>query len=290
MRGIGASGVAMSAAAAPDAVRLRGGGSLPLLGLGTMHLRGSLCEEMVANALRLGFRLVDTASMYGNEREVGAALVASGVPRAELRVVSKLRPEDMGYDSTLKACAASCAALGVGYLDAYLVHAPGGSRRKRLETWRAMEALLAEGTCRAIGVSNYHERHIREIEAEPTLSTLPHLNQCEFNPVCQQHELRAFCAERSIAWMAHTPFGGRGAPLLRDGRLQPACRHLSASPSQVHTPPHPSPLLIPAEGFECCAGGAGLDAASRRHRDPQDPERRPHAGEPQALHPRRRCR
>jgi diketogulonate reductase-like aldo/keto reductase len=108
---------------------LRTGAHVPAIGCGTMFLRGSLCEKVVATALGLGYRLVDTASMYGNEREVGEAIRRSGVPRQELFVVSKVKPDDMGYDATLAACSKSCAELGLDYLDAYLVHAPGGSRQ-----------------------------------------------------------------------------------------------------------------------------------------------------------------
>ena len=91
-----------------------------------------------------------------------------------------------------------------------------------------------QGKCRAIGVSNYLERHLREILDDPSGSrTAPMLNQCEFSPVCQQHALRRFCAANGIAWMGHTPFGGRGAPLLRDGRLQQSCRRLGKAPSQL---------------------------------------------------------
>ena len=110
-------------------VRLAIGARVPYVGCGTMFLRGSLCEKTVATALSLGYRLVDTASMYGNEREVGTAIQRSGVPRAELFVVSKVKPDDMGYDATLAACDKSCKELGLEYLDAYLVHAPGGSRQ-----------------------------------------------------------------------------------------------------------------------------------------------------------------
>ena len=110
-------------------VTLRTGALAPYVGCGTMFLRGSLCEKTVHTALSSGYRLLDTASMYGNEREVGAAISRSGVPRAELFVVSKVKPDDMGYDATLAACAKSCAELGLDYLDAYLVHAPGGSRQ-----------------------------------------------------------------------------------------------------------------------------------------------------------------
>lgn len=187
-------------------LRLRTGAMVPSIGCGTMFLRGSLCEKVVSTALSMGYRLVDTASMYGNEREVGDAIRRSGVPREELFVVSKVKPDDMGYDATLAACAKSRAELGLDYLDAYLVHAPGGSRQaparlnlplfvahaltalavlspreKRRQTWHAMEELLASGKCRAIGVSNYLQRHLREIENDPDLRTLPHLNQCEFS-------------------------------------------------------------------------------------------------------------
>lgn len=110
-------------------VTLRTGALVPYVGCGTMFLRGSLCEKTVHTALSLGYRLLDTASMYGNEREVGGAIRRSGVPRTELFVVSKVKPDDMGYDATLAACDKSCAELGLDYLDAYLVHAPGGSRQ-----------------------------------------------------------------------------------------------------------------------------------------------------------------
>ncbi len=110
-------------------LRLRTGAMVPSIGCGTMFLRGSLCEKVVSTALSMGYRLVDTASMYGNEREVGDAIRRSGVPREELFVVSKVKPDDMGYDATLAACAKSRAELGLDYLDAYLVHAPGGSRQ-----------------------------------------------------------------------------------------------------------------------------------------------------------------
>jgi 2,5-diketo-D-gluconate reductase A len=139
-------------AATEPAEAARGAVCVPQLGLGTMALQGALCTRTVATALGMGYRLIDTASMYGNERDVGAAIAQAGVPREQLTVISKLRPEDMGYEEALRACEASCEALGLTHLDIYLVHAPGGSRRRRLESWRAMEELLSSGRCRAIGV------------------------------------------------------------------------------------------------------------------------------------------
>jgi len=115
--------------------------------------------------------------MYGNEGEVGEAIAASNVPRSEVCVVSKLKPDDMGFDATLRACQESCRLMGLAHIDVYLIHAPGGSRQKRLDTWRAMEQLFSEGKCRAIGVSNFQERHLREILSESSLKIRPMVNQ-----------------------------------------------------------------------------------------------------------------
>src|SRR5438094_229069 len=133
-------------------------------------------------ALRVGYRHVDTARIYGNEADVGEAVRESGVPRGDLFVTTKLWNSDQGYDSTLRACEASLKRLGLDYLDLYLVHFPVPDVRK--ETWSAMETLLKKERCRAIGVSNFTIRHLEELIEESHV--IPSVNQVEFHPFLYQ--------------------------------------------------------------------------------------------------------
>ena len=135
----------------------------------------------------------------------------------------------MGYESTLAAAAGSLGRLGLRYLDLYLVHAPGGSRQRRKDTWRAMLELQARGLCRAVGVSNYEPRHLEELAPD----CAPAVNQVEYHPACQQRELAAYCAARGVALMAHSPFGGRNIPVLRDRRVAAAAAGCGLTPAQL---------------------------------------------------------
>jgi diketogulonate reductase-like aldo/keto reductase len=181
---------------------LRGGVELPLLGLGVYQARpGEETRRAVEAALALGYRHVDTARAYGNERDVAAGIAASGVPRGEVFVTTKLWNSDHGYDATLRACDASLARLGTERVDLYLVHWPVEGLRH--DTWRAMERLRADGKARAVGVSNYTVRHLEELLArakEP-----PAVNQVELNPFLQQRELVAFCRRHGIVVEAYAP-------------------------------------------------------------------------------------
>eukprot|EP00667_Euglena_gracilis_P028268 EG_transcript_35825 len=169
-------------------VTLPNGVACPLLGLGTHLMDPPSCEAAVRAALRQGYRLIDTAAMYANESSVGRAIADSGVPRSELFVASKLQPCDMGYAPTMAAFHRSLALLGLDYLDLFLIHWPGHDEATRLATWQALEDLLAQGRVRAIGVSNYMVRHLREILARGRVK--PMVNQCEFHPQCQYRHLR----------------------------------------------------------------------------------------------------
>jgi diketogulonate reductase-like aldo/keto reductase len=181
---------------------LRNGVEIPLLGLGVYQARpGAETRVAVEAALRLGIRHVDTARAYGNEEDVRDGIAASGVPRAEVFVTTKLWNSDHGYDETLRACDASLERLGTEWIDLYLVHWP--VQKVRHQTWRAMERILAGGKARAIGVSNYTVGHLEELLArakEP-----PSVNQVELHPFLTQPELRRFCAANGIAVEAYAP-------------------------------------------------------------------------------------
>jgi len=207
---------------------LRGGVQLPLLGLGVYQSPpGEETRRAVEAALAVGYRHVDTARAYGNERDVAEGIVASGVPRDEVFVTTKLWNSDQGYDETLRACDASLARLGTERVDLYLVHWP--VQKLRNDTWRAMEKLKRDGKARAIGVSNYTVRHLEELLArakEP-----PSVNQVELHPFLQQHALIEFCRENGIVVEAY-------APLVKAQRMDhPVLRRLArkhqATPAQV---------------------------------------------------------
>jgi diketogulonate reductase-like aldo/keto reductase len=183
-------------------VPLSNGVEIPVLGLGVYQSRpGQEKRAAVASALPLRYRHVDTARVYGNEADVGRALTASGLPRKDVFLTTKLWNDDHGYDATLRACDASLRRLGVEQLDLYLVHWPVQGLRG--ETWRAMERLLADGKARAIGVSNYTIRHLEELLAGARVP--PSVNQVELHPFLLQRELLAFCSAHRIQVEAYAP-------------------------------------------------------------------------------------
>jgi diketogulonate reductase-like aldo/keto reductase len=183
-------------------VTLRGGVEMPLLGLGVWQAApGDETRGAVAEALRVGYRLVDTARAYRNEADVGAAIRESGLRRGEIFVTTKLWNADHGYDRALRAIDKSLASLGLEQVDLYLVHWPVEGIRH--ETWRAMEQILADGRARAIGVSNYAVRHLDELLGLAKVP--PAVNQVEFTPFLHQRELLAHCARHGIQLEAYGP-------------------------------------------------------------------------------------
>jgi diketogulonate reductase-like aldo/keto reductase len=149
----------------------------------------------------VGYRLIDTARVYGNERDVGAAVRASAIPREQIFVSTKLWNEDHGYDSALRAFDESLARLGLEYIDLYLLHWP--LPEKRLQSWRALERLYGEGRVHAIGLSNFMVRHLDELM--PNVTVTPAVNQIEISPFLQQRAVRAHCAKLGIAVEAYSP-------------------------------------------------------------------------------------
>ena len=183
-------------------VELNNGVSIPQLGLGVFQMEsGSETESAIRAALACGYRSIDTATVYGNEESVGNAIDSGGVPREELFVTTKVWNKDQGYQQTLDAFEASLKRLKLDYLDLYLIHWP--VRDKYIDTWRALEKLYAEGRVRAIGVSNFHARHLEYLVRKGDV--VPVVNQVELHPYMQQKELRCVCRELKIGVEAWSP-------------------------------------------------------------------------------------
>lgn len=211
-----------------DTVEIAPGVHMPRLGLGTYKAgEGPDVEGAIAQALALGYRLVDTAAVYENESGVGRALLSGNVPREEVFVTTKLWNSDQGYESALRAFDTSLGRLGLDYVDLYLIHWPWLERMR--DTWRAMEQILTSGRARAIGVCNFLPHHLAELAEFAT--TLPAVNQCEFHPRLQQPDLLAACAARGIALQAWAPLM-RGRVNLIPELVSIASRH-DKTPAQV---------------------------------------------------------
>jgi diketogulonate reductase-like aldo/keto reductase len=181
--------------------KLADGIEIPVVALGTWKATGSKVREAVKAALAAGYRHIDTAKIYGNEREVGEAIRESGVPRSEIFVTTKLWNADQGYEKAFEAFEKSKAALGLDYIDLYIIHWP--EPRTRQDSWRALEEIYAAGKCRAIGVSNYTIKHLKEMKTYAKV--MPMVNQVEFHPFLYQKELLEYCASNNIALEAYSP-------------------------------------------------------------------------------------
>jgi diketogulonate reductase-like aldo/keto reductase len=183
-------------------IALTTGVQLPQVGLGVYQSpQGAATRDAVTAALELGYRHVDTARIYGNEADVGAAIKASGLPRDDVFVTTKLWNDDHGYDTALRALDASIGRLGLDHVDLYLIHWP--VQGKRRDSWRALERAFADGRARAIGVSNYLVPHLRELLGEAKV--VPHVNQIELTPFLQRRDTCALCREHGIVVEAYSP-------------------------------------------------------------------------------------
>jgi 2,5-diketo-D-gluconate reductase A len=206
------------------------GVQIPQLGFGVFQVPPAEVIEPVLAALEAGYRLIDTAAMYGNEEGVGKAIAQSGVPRDEIFVTTKLNNPDHGYDATLKAFDTSMSKLGIDVLDLYLIHWPQPKRNAYVETWKAFEKLYADGRVRSIGVSNFATSHLKRLAAETDVK--PVANQIELHPGLPQLQLRAFHAEHEILTEAWSPIG-QGQGLLEDPTIAAIAGRVDRSPAQV---------------------------------------------------------
>jgi diketogulonate reductase-like aldo/keto reductase len=207
---------------------LRSGGSIPQVGLGVWQApRGDVTREAVLAALRLGYRHIDTARIYGNETDVGAAVRDSGVPRSEIFVTTKLWNDDQGFDAALQAFDASLGRLGLDYVDLYLLHWPVPG--KRLDSWRALERIRSEGRARHIGVSNFLVPHLEELLAKA--SEPPSVDQIEIHPFLQHRQTRAFCKKHDIVVEAYSPL--TSGQRLDHPVIAAVAKRAGRSPAQV---------------------------------------------------------
>jgi len=183
-------------------ITLNNGIDMPLLGLGVYAPQHNTeIQQAVEWAIEAGCRLIDTASIYGNEREVADGIQASGRPRKDIFITTKVWNDDQGYDKTLRAFDRSLEKLRTDYVDLYLVHWP--VKETRLETWKALEKIHADGRARAIGVSNYYGPHLDELL--PVATVVPAVNQFEFSPYCYRPEVIEYCREHDIQPQGYAP-------------------------------------------------------------------------------------
>ena len=209
-------------------VKLNNGVEMPIFGLGTFRSQiGKETYNSVLYALEAGYKLVDTAQIYGNEKDVGDALRNSGIPREDVFITTKCAVSNHRYDAAIASFEASLKKLGLSYIDLYLSHWPVPGRR--IETWKAMEKLLEEGKCRAVGVSNYMIRHLKELLENSSI--IPAVNQVEFNPYLYQKELLEFCRSQGIQLEAYSPLT-KGFK-LNDPKLVVIASKYSKSPAQI---------------------------------------------------------
>ncbi|KAI8843039.1 putative reductase [Chytridium lagenaria] len=218
------SNIALSA----TTVKLNSGTSIPQVGLGVWQTSPNEAVDVILEALKAGYRHIDTAALYGNEAEVGEAIRRSGIPRQEIFVTTKLWNDDHGYEKALKAFEKSLKKLGMDYVDLYLLHAP--VEGLRLESWRALEKIYADGKAKAIGVSNYGVHHLEELAKNSTVT--PAVNQVELHPYLQRKNLVEYCKHKA-SLLKHTVHLRAEKRCLTDPKLVTIAKKYSKSTAQI---------------------------------------------------------
>ena len=209
-------------------ITLHDGNSMPLFGLGVWAAQsGQETYDAVLYALKTGYRHIDTAEMYGNEKDVGKAVVDSGINRAEVFVTTKLWDSGLGYDHALKAFDVSLQKMKLDYVDLYLIHWP--ENRSQLKIWRALERIKKEGRTRSIGVSNFAPKHLKELLVVD--SEHPVVNQVELSPFLQQKHIYSFCQKENIHLTGYCPLS-RGNR-FNDTNLSRIAKETKKSAAQV---------------------------------------------------------
>ena len=189
-----------------ERIKLNNNTYMPSVGFGTSMVVGEKCVEIIKKAIEVGYRHIDTASAYENEKEIGKALAESDLNRKDLFITSKVWKDSMGFDNTIKSFENTLLDLGLEYIDLFLIHWPKNNDEKlNIETWRALEKLYKEGKVRAIGVSNFLEHHLKIILDNCEIK--PAVNQIEFHPGLMREGTRKICKENDIIVEAWSPLG-----------------------------------------------------------------------------------
>jgi len=211
-----------------DTTTLHNGVKMPWFGLGVFKVKeGSEVVDSVKAAIKNGYKSIDTAAVYQNEEGVGQAIKEAGVPREELFITTKVWNADQGYETTLNAFETSMEKLGLEYLDLYLIHWPVAGKYK--DTWKALEKLYKDGRVRAIGVSNFHVHHLKDLMAEAEIK--PMVNQVEYHPHLAQTELLEFCKAEGIQMEAWSPL--KQGELLSEPTIVEIAENHGKSPAQI---------------------------------------------------------
>ncbi len=208
---------------------LHDGVEIPQLGFGVFQVPPEDTQEVVEQALDTSYRHIDTAGAYRNEKGVGAAIEASGLPREDFFVTTKLWNSQQGFETTLEAFDASLGRLGLEYVDLYLIHWPVPTEDRFVDTWRAFERIHGEGRSRTIGVSNFRVEDLERLEAET--DTRPTVNQIELHPRLQQAELRAWHADHQVVTEAWSPLAQ--GELLDDETIAAIAARHGKTPAQA---------------------------------------------------------
>ena len=217
-----------SAAAAPN-IGLSDENTIPALGIGVGGLSDTEAERVVAAALEMGVRLIDTAAAYGNEEGVGRAIAASGVPRAEIFLTTKLDIPDLGFQASQDGAKASLERLGQSYVDLYLIHWPAGESGKYVDSWGGLMRVQGDGLAKSIGVANFTPEDLSTII--DLTYVVPTVNQIELHPQLVQTELRAAHAEHGILTQAYSPLGV--GKLLENPTVTAVAGEYGKTPAQV---------------------------------------------------------
>jgi len=220
----------MTSTTAPT-VTLLHGAEMPRLGLGTSPMDDGVTEQAVATAIGLGYRLVDTAENYGNERGVGRGLKASGVPRDELFVTTKFNKRWHGVELAAEACQRSTDRLGLDYVDLLLIHWPNPQQDRYVQAWRGLVRLLEDGRVRAIGTSNFKPAHLNRIIAET--GVVPDVNQIQLSPTVTRDSARDYHAGRGIVTQSWSPIGGQRNDVLREPVVAEVAERHGRTPAQI---------------------------------------------------------
>jgi 2,5-diketo-D-gluconate reductase A len=212
-------------------VALLHGAHIPQLGLGTSPMNDAQTERAVVAALDAGYRLIDTAENYGNERGVGAGIRASGLARQDVFVTTKFNKRWHGTDLVRKAVGGSLERLGLEYVDLLLIHWPNPQQDRYVDAWRGMVGLLDDGLVRAIGTSNFKPAHLRRLIDETGI--VPDVNQIQLSPLVSRAASRAFHEERGIVTESWSPLGGGGADVLSQPLVADLADTYGRTPAQI---------------------------------------------------------